>query len=210
MAVAVSRRDPPVKSLAPTSRLAMVFRELAINGKRDWKNWIVFCQHAADEGDEEMQRVVECYNGLKKRERASATPEFVADLANVAANDLAAEVFRSYLAYSNDASNLIAAAGLPDVVRTSVRVAKTKEGVQDRKMQFDHAAFLPQRQGGGIHVNASANAENKSATIVSAPELESMEKNTLRMTRILKGELTEQVSVASDSPRSVPALGASE
>lgn len=209
MALATSSRAPAVKPLEPQTRLTMTFRELAIEGKKNWRHAFVFARHAA-ESDPEMAKVIEVYDGLKKRERANASPEFVCDLAGVDPKDFAAEVFREYLSYSNDAANLVAAAGLPDVVRTSVKVAKTKEGVQDRKMQFDHAAFLPQRQGGGIHVNASANAENKSATIVSAPELTSMESDTLRYTKILKSESVKVIDAPIEAPRGVPALGASE
>jgi hypothetical protein len=212
MAVATaSRETKSVKPLAPQTRLTMTFRELAIEGRKDWRNCWTFAQFVADEGDEEMVRVMDCYRKLKRREQSTASPEFVCDLAGVSPNDFAAEIFRAYLAYAGDAANLIAAAGLPAVVRKSVAVAQTTKGVQDRKMQFDHANFLPQKSGGGIHVSANANAENQSATVISAPELVSMESDTLRYTRILKGEAAKTITEATtEEPHKVSALGSDD
>jgi hypothetical protein len=180
-----SRAAKEVKPLEPVTRLTMIFRELAIEGKKSWRNWVVFAQHCADEDDAEMQKVMECYRGLKKREQQTASPEFVCDLAGVNPNDLAAEIFRSYLSYASDAANLIEAASRPEVVRKSVQFAKEFEGHRDRKMLFEHSGFLPQKTGGGIHVSANASAETKTA-VIHAPELESMEANTLRFTKTLK------------------------
>lgn len=207
MALTKSSRTPK----RPATRLAMIFRELAINGKKDWRNWIVFAQHGADEGDADMQKVIECYRGLKRREQQTITPESICDLAGVNPNDLAAEVFRSYLSYASDAANLIEAASRPAVVRKQVKVALTTDGWRDRKMLHEHSGFLPQKTGGGIHVNASANAENQNATVVSAPELKSMESDTIRFTRVLKGDakVIESTEII-EAPARVPALTGGE
>ena len=207
MAAAVTTRAPKeVAPLKPSTRLTLTFRELSVEGKKDWRHCFLFARHAA-ENDEEMAKVMAAYDGLKKRERAAATPEFVCDLAGVDPRDFAAEVFREYLSFSGDAANLIAAAGLPEVVRKSVEVAKTTKGVQDRKMQFEHANFLPQKQGGGIHVNANASVENKSAVILPN-ELPSMESDTMRFTRVLKSEQVKVIESGTDAgaPARVPAL----
>ena len=192
---------------APKTRLALTFRELVIDGKKDWRHCWTFAQFVADEGDDEMVRVMECYRKLKKREQLTASPEFVCELAGVSPNDFAAEIFRAYLAYSGDAANLIEAASRPDVVAKQIKVALTTDGWRDRKMLHEHSGFLPPKTGGGIHVNASANAENKSATVIQAPELEGMEANTLRFTRVLKAENTQVIEAPAEAPRGVPALG---
>jgi hypothetical protein len=205
MAVAVSFRETKaVKALPPQTRLTMTFRELIINGKKSWKHCWLFARYAADSGDADMVKVIECYDGLKKRERESASPEYVCELAGVDSNDFAAVVFREYLSFSGDAANLIEAASRPAVVRKSVQFAKTPEGHRDRKMLFEHSGFLPPKTGGGIHVNASANAENQSATVISAPELPSMESDTLRFTRVLKGDAAKVIE-ASETPATAPA-----
>lgn len=210
MSLTVSSKAPAVRSLAPLTRLTMTFRELSIEGRKDWRHWVIFAQHAADEGDADMVKVMECYHGLKKRERQTATPEFVADLAGVSPNDLAAEVFRSYLSYASDASNLIEAAGRPEIVRRQVEFAKKEAGWRDRKMLHEHSGFLPQKQGGGIHVNAQANAETQTATIVQAPELPTMESDTLRFTRTLKDTVSISDGQRKLSPPPVPALRGEE
>ena len=207
MAVAKSSKSAAVKPLAPTTRLTMIFRELAIEGKRNWKNCWTFAQQVADEGDADMKAVMEVFNGLKKREQDGCTPEYVCELAGVDPNDMAAEIFRAYLSYTSDVSNLIAAAGHPEIVKKSIQFAKTEEGHRDRKMIFEHSGFLPQKSGGGIHVNATANADAKSAAILPN-ELPSMESDTRRFTRTLKDSEPLTIDVPPDqAPARVPALG---
>lgn len=200
-----SPREP--KALEPQTRMTMIFRELEIDKKKSWRFCWVFAQHAADDGDDEMVAVMDCFKKLKKREQANATPEFVCDLAGVSPNAFAGAVFQSYVAYSEQAANLVAAAGLPGVVRKSVEVAQTSKGVADRKFQFEHSGFLPTKQGGGIHVNATANAETKTATIVQAPELPSMESDSLRFTRLLKDSTTITAQPAIEPAAPVKSLG---
>ncbi len=186
----------------------MLFRELRIEDVKTWRNIWVFAQIAADSGNAEMAAVMECYRGLKtKKERASSTPESVCDLAGMDPDEFAAEIFREYLRYSSEAANLIAAASLPEVTRKSVQVAKTKDGWRDRKMQFEHSNFLPQKHGGGIHVNASASAESKNATFVQAPELPRPEDETIRFTRVLKDSQVTTIDSQRALPPPVPALG---
>jgi hypothetical protein len=209
MALSEAKREPVrPKALHAASRLTMVFRELEIEGKKDWRNAWTFARYAADNGSVDCKAVVECYSRLKLRERAVATPEHVCDLAGVNANDFAAEIFREYIAFAGDAANLIEAANRSRVVRKSVAVALTNEGHRDREMLFKHSGFLPEKQGGGIHVNASANAENKVANVIRDTGMESMEANTLRMTRTLKGGFTATIEAAPDAiaPASVKAL----
>ena len=206
MALAKSVRIPrQPKALEPATRLTMTFRELQIEGKRGWRHCWTFAKFAAESGDEDMQKVIECYEALKPKERQTVTPEYVCDLSGVNPNDFAAEVFREYLRYSGDAANLIEAASRPEIVRRSVQIAKTKDGHRDRKMLFEHSGFLPPKTGGGIHVNATANSNNRSATFVQAPELPSMESDTLRFTRVLKNTDVVTIEGASGA-QSVKAL----
>ncbi len=208
MAVSKSSKSAAVEPLAPTTRLTLTFRELVINGKKDWRHAWVFAQFAADSGDSDMVKVMECYKALKKKEQATVSPEYVCDLAGVDSNDFAAEVFREYLSYSGDAANLIEAASRPAVVKKQVAVALTTDGWRDRKMLHEHSGFLPQKTGGGIHVNASANADAKSAAILPN-ELPSMESDTRRFTRTLKDSEPLTIDVPPEqSPARVPALGA--
>lgn len=206
MAVTKSSRDPKnaVKALKPQTRLTLVFKDLEINGKKDWRHAFIFCRFAAEHDSVDMAKVIECYDKLKVRERATASPEFLCDLAGVDVADFFAEVSREYYSFCGDGANLIEAASRPAVVRKSIQFAKTPEGHRDRKMLFEHSGFLPPKTGGGIHVNASATAENQTATVISAPELPSMESDTLRFTRVLKGDTTKVIE-ASEAPAIAPA-----
>lgn len=68
-------------------------------------------------------------------------------------------------------------------------------------MMLDHAGFLPQKQGGGIHVNASANADLKTANVILPNELPTMEADTMRFTRILKSNESQAIEApATASP----------
>lgn len=211
MSVAVTSKAPrEPKALEPKTRLTLTFRELAIDGRKSWKHCWVFARFAAESGDPDMQKIIDVFDGLKKREKATVTPEYVADLAGVSCVDFAAEVFREYYSFCSDAGNLIAAASHPDVVKKSVQIAKTADGWRDRKMLHEHSGFLPTKTGGGIHVNASANAETKTATVVQAPELPTMESDSLRFTRLLKDSQVSAVLPASEQASKVPALSAPE
>jgi len=52
-------------------------------------------------------------------------------------------------------------------------------------------------------VNATANAETQNATVISAPELPSMESDTRRFTKVLKSEAVQVIE--SDTPAIAPA-----
>ena len=58
MAAAVTTRAPKeVAPLKPSTRLTLTFRELAVEGKKDWRHCFLFARHAA-ENDEEMAKVM--------------------------------------------------------------------------------------------------------------------------------------------------------
>lgn len=206
MAVAKTTRAPKV--LAPITRLTLTFRELQINGKKDWRHCWSFAQFAADSGDPDMTAAMECFRKLKKREQETVSPEYVCGLAGVEPGDFAGQVFREYLSYAGDAANLIEAASRPQVVKKQVAVALTTDGWRDRKMLHEHSGFLPKKTGGGIHVSANATADAKSAAILPN-ELSSMESDTKRFTKALKDSEPLTIDVTAEAPPArVPALGA--
>jgi hypothetical protein len=188
------------------SRLALIFRALTIQGHANWKNCWFFMECAAKDGDEEALKVFKVWKKLPKFEKDKRSPEEVCEMAGVDPRDFGAFVFREYLSYSQEAGNVIAAAGHPRVVAASVKIAQKEEGWRDREMLFRHQGFLPERQGGGIHVTANANADNRNAVVLPA-ELPSMESDTIRMSRILKPGETVTVEAAPEERRKVPALG---
>ncbi len=203
MTILESRRGPRM----PKTYLTMVLHELVVDGKKTWRNCWHFAKIGADAGQPEMMRVMETWNGLRVKERERMTPEEVLEIAGVDPRDFAAEVFREYLTMATDASNLIEAANRPAIVKASIDFAKKKDGFRDRQMLLEHGQFIQQKQGGGIHVSANANAENKSAVILPA-ELGSMESDTLRYTRVLKNSDVPAIEAQSESTRKrVAALG---
>lgn len=60
--------------------------------------------------------------------------------------------------YGNNSSILIAALHLPEVVKKSVDMAMTDEGISDRKMLFQHSNFIPSPGGVVVNNNNTANA----------------------------------------------------
>jgi hypothetical protein len=56
------------------------------------------------------------------------------------------------LKFSNNASVLIAALSLPKIVQCSIKRALTPEGVEDCKMLFQHAGFIPSPKGTEVRV----------------------------------------------------------
>jgi hypothetical protein len=205
-AVRATRPIKAVNKTVPPTRLAMTFRDLALDGAKDWRNWVVFAQFAADDGDEDARAVIDCFRKLKPREKNEVSPEYVCDLAGVKPADLAAQIFRMVYIYAGDAAALIEAAARPAVVQKTVNVALTDEGWRDRQMLHQHSGFLPRPGGSNISVNASANVQ--SAMFSPAHELPSVEVDTMRFTKALKdGKVIEGEAVEIESSP-VAALGA--
>ncbi len=201
MTILESRRGPRM----PKTYLTMVLHELVVDGKKTWRNCWHFAKIGADAGQPEMMRVMETWNGLRVKERERMTPEEVLEIAGVDPRDFAAEVFREYLTMATDASNLIEAANRPAIVKAAIDFAKKKDGWRDREMLFKHSSFLPQKSGGGIHVNANSSSEVKSAVVLPG-EIASMESENVRMTRVLKADSVTVELASEEKPRKVPAL----
>lgn len=61
-------------------------------------------------------------------------------------------VAEAAIRFCNNASVLIAALILPEVVQRSIERALTPEGVEDRKMLFQHAGFIPSPKGSEVRL----------------------------------------------------------
>jgi hypothetical protein len=202
MALAVKRRA----NYFEASRMSLVFRELTIHGDKNWRHCYVFAKHAAENGSADMARCMEVYKGLKIKERATITPEQLCDLAGVDPAMFFAEVTREYYAFCGDGANLLEAASRKAVVKKTVLTALTTDGWRDRKMLHEHSGFLPQHNGGGIHVSANANSDSRNA-VVLPHELTTMEADTMRYTKLLKSTEVLTVEAPAEAPMKVKALG---
>ena len=129
--------------LPPTS-LALCFRHI----KPSWKNWIDYAMlSAVEDKDREMVKIRDVWNALPPRERATATPENICDLAGVQPKVLFAAVCGKLFERSSQESALITAANLPRVVERTMQQAATKAGIKDREMVHKHTGFIPTPKG---------------------------------------------------------------
>ena len=87
-----------------------------------------------------------------------------------------AVVAEAAIKYRDNASVIIAAMSMPQVVERSVKTALTKDGVKDREMLFRHAHFVPVPSG-ATFVNTFA-AKVQNANGGESPALPSFE-NTI-------------------------------
>lgn len=129
--------------LPPTS-LALCFRHI----KPSWKHYIDYVALCAvEDKDQQMAKVINTYNALLPRERATVTPELLCELSKVSHKELFAAVCGKLFERSQQESALITAANLPRVVERTMQQAATKGGVRDREMVHKHSGFLPTPKG---------------------------------------------------------------
>lgn len=110
------------------------------------------------------------YRDLTPGERSWVSYDDVCAAAQVRPSEFLACVVQAATEFSQDTGNLVAAAMHPAVVHQAGRSAKRIGGrhaniaLQDRKMMFEHAQFIPSAKfGTTVNVNASASAQAAAA-----------------------------------------------
>lgn len=129
----------PAKPKVSPSFLSVCFRHL----KPNWKSYILYADLAAKEGDKEMQRVMQAYNGLSRREQNQIIPEALCDLAGVKPRDLFAAVQTQLFDIGAQEAAVIVAVNQPRIVEKSAQLARTKAGFREREMLLKTTGFLP-------------------------------------------------------------------
>jgi hypothetical protein len=132
-------------------------------------------RHAA-EIDPKMQPIIEGWDDLSDEARRRLDLDSLCRELKMDPFHFLAVVAESAMKYRDNASIIMAAISLPQVVQKSIDVALTDEGVSDRKMLMQHSAFLPMPKGSTIVNTFSANLQNNNEVNSSATTLPSFEK----------------------------------
>lgn len=119
---------------------------------------IAYLRIAAADGDPHCEVFLHVWDDLKPWEQKLATLDDVCAAAGVAPVKLVKAVVGTAYEANCDIANFVAAHAHPDIVAKSVEMAKTALGVEDRKMLFQHAGFLPTAKGSTINIGVSASA----------------------------------------------------
>lgn len=140
----------------------------ALAGGRD--ALLAYIRLAAVEGDPHAATWLHVYDSLKQWERKAATLDDICVAGGVSPVKLLKAIVGIAFEAGIDVANLVAAQAHPDVVQAAIRVAKTNEGIEDRKLLFQHHNFVPIPKGASIAINVSANATANAASLASADQ----------------------------------------
>ena len=153
--------------------------------------------------------MVEVYDRAEKARTGDRDfPEFIADLAGVASNVI---WLPKYFGNTFHTVPMPQASSKPQADRTwferASRFAKTPEGHRDRKMKlFEHSGFLPPKTGGELFMSTcqrQRGGPEERDRYFGTGAAASMESDTLRFTRVLKGEAAKVIE--SETPATAPA-----
>lgn len=175
-------KAPTIRRSNVTSPLALTFKDLEPN----WRAYIAYVDYAANDGNEDMKRIIDSFKGLTKREKELVMPERLCDLAGVRPSELVAAVCGQVWAHQSGESAMAAAILHPKIVRKTAKAAENiKWGGKDRELFFRISGSLPDKKGTTIINNNNPQILNASASALSATHLGSMSERTLEMEKLL-------------------------
>jgi hypothetical protein len=126
--------------------------------------------------DPRVASFLDAWDALETSDQQASSADALCRQAGFTPTELLKVVATAACQYSMYVAQLSAAVALPSVVKRSIEVALTDEGIADRKMQFQHAGFLPTPKGSQTTIavlqqNAHlAPAESNSALAAPRPE----------------------------------------
>lgn len=92
------------------------------------------------------------WDSLTKYDRRRPSLEELCDAVGLCHGKLLGSVVEAAYACNMDVSNFVAAVAHPKIVKASIDRALQTNGVEDRRMQFQHSGFLPMPRGPAISV----------------------------------------------------------
>ena len=124
-----------------------------------------------------VARFLDAWDVLDPSERQASSADALCRQAGFTPTELLKVVATAACQYSMHVAQLSAALALPSVVKRSIEVALTDDGTADRKMQFQHAGFLPTPKGSQTTIaimqqNSQGLAPAGSDSVVVAPRPE--------------------------------------
>lgn len=182
-----------ILTLPGTGSLTLATRN--IRGGREMV--LRFIALAATDGDPDAKTWWHVWETLTKYEQKSITLDDVCAAAGVKPTKLLKTIVAIAFETGCDVANIVASAAHPSVVAKSVKFAKRPEGIEDRKLLFQHHGFVPTPKGQTINIGVSANASAaaNASTDSSVPsfldDVESTGSTTQEIQKLIEGQLVE-------------------
>lgn len=172
----------PKPALAQRSPLSVAFRHIP----GGWRRYVEYADLAARKGDEAMARFRSAYEALAPRDRAGAWPEQVCDLANVSPGELVGAVCRQIWEVKAAESSMVSSIAHPELLSTTIRLAKKEENYRDRELYFRMAGSLPDRKGASINIFNQAAGGAPALPDLTQSKLRSFDEEIIEMSRDLE------------------------
>ena len=180
--VAVARL--PRLALANRSPLSVAFRWIRPN----WRCYIQYADLAARKGNTAMQRVIDVYNSLDKKDRGNIWPEQVCDMAGVGPDELVGAVCQTVWASKAAESSMISSIAHPELLLATIKFAQKEENQRDRELCFRMFGSVPDKKGTSINIFNQAvgqNAEVPLPSVVGKAKFKSFDAEVIDMDRDL-------------------------
>jgi hypothetical protein len=160
-----------------------------------------FIEFARHSKNEKIMSAVHKWDSLSKVEKGRTSLDMLCTSVDIPPADLLKEVTGIAYELNTDISNFIAAAYQPQVVTAGVKRAMQRDGVDDRRMLYQHSNFIPTNKGTNIAigVNASAQAAAAAKNTVQGDEsgLPDFETDTIRTIASVRGD--DSIEVERDA-----------
>jgi hypothetical protein len=121
--------------------------------------------------DESIKAVVHRWDTLSRYDQRRVSLEELCEAVGIRPGKLLGSVVEAAYDFNLDVGNLVAAVAHPRIVQTSIDRALTPDGVEDRRMHFQHTGYLPPPKGTVINNRVIAAAQSVSNGLPSFTEL---------------------------------------
>lgn len=170
--------------LAKASPLSVAFQHIP----GGWRRYIEYVDLAARKGDAAMEKVRDCYAALTPKDKANVWPEQLCDAANVSPGELVGAVCRNIWETKAAESSMVSAIAHPEMLMTTIKLAKKPDNFRDRELYFRMAGSLPDRKGASINIynQAAGQPPNLPELGQAARMLGSIDDEVIEMSRDLE------------------------
>jgi hypothetical protein len=151
----ISARSHGLPTLPGRSSLSLATRYLP-GGRESVLSYIAL---AAQDGDPSAMDFWHVWEDLKPWEQVQVSLDDLCAASGISPSKILKVLVGAAFDAGCDVASLVAAAAHPAVVQASVKYAKEANGIEDRKLLFQHHRFTPIPKGTSIQIGVSANAQ---------------------------------------------------
>jgi hypothetical protein len=166
---------------------------------------VAFMDYAHFSEEKKIKAVCEMWDSRSKSDKGVLQVTDLCAAADVPFKALLSEVTAIMFEQNSDLSRIIAAVNHPEIVAKTIKFAKTKAGVADRKMLHDHANFTPVPKGTTI-INRfqQLNQQNSITAPTDTHSLPQFEQDTVMFGKAERGELLLEAGTVCEDSESGP------